>query len=246
MPEPRLRLVCELCWVSPVLLFVCTSRSVPTSTVGPGTGTPMSRAVLSRHKVVTQPRLAMSSEDRLQARSLEQDPCPQSLIRGQRGRRQIKRRALSTYLRAGTVPGIAQVALRDLSTKCKRSVATPTLQASLRLRGQGTARLHVSEPGINLLRLLGSRFCLSCSRRDRGWVGPTQLSGQPELPEASGDGTEGKLGAVILWKGAGRVFARSEFLWSERQSEGRGSQSKSCWGRCLELGRSQPLGSGRT
>lgn len=97
------------------------------------------------------------------------------------------------------------MALRDLSTKCKRSVATPTLQASLRLRGQGTARLHVSEPGINLPRLLGSRFCLSCSRRDRGWALPSsrdslsfqkrQVTGQRAslVPSFSGRGQGGCL-----------------------------------------------------
>jgi hypothetical protein len=36
-----------------------------------------------------------------------------------------------------------------------------------------------------------------------------QAEGHSELPGMPGDGTEGTLGDVILWKGSGTVFARS-------------------------------------
>lgn len=63
-------------------------------------------------------------------------------------------------------------------------------------------------------------------RRNGTHLGPqardnVQSSGYAELFGASGDRTEGTLDAVILWKGAGPMFARSKFLWTEGRAWGR-------------------------
>lgn len=165
---------------SPVPLFVGASWSLPTGTVGPGTGSPVSRAVLSRHKVVTRPRLATSSEDRLQARSLEQDPCPQSLIRGQRGRTgrrpTVQGRSWSASMQAQQQAFSRRFSL--ISLQSPREPGHPHAAGQRQAeRGQGPACLHGSEPGIKLLCLLGSGSCLSCSRRDRGWPYPALQAG---------------------------------------------------------------------
>lgn len=63
-------------------------------------------------------------------------------------------------------------------------------------------------------------------RRNGSHLGPqardnVQSSGHAELFGASGDRTEGTLDDVILWKGAGPMFARSKFLWTESRAWGR-------------------------